>query len=77
MEANYFTPTKELIKEYIREQHVRKLNEDIADFLWGEAEMTEELADLLEKTFEGTPADYWLTYEKKYQEFLKQSLLLA
>lgn len=79
MDYNYFTPTGELIKEYLLEKGISqkelatRLNiseKHISNFLSGKIHLTEEMAIKLEFIFNDIPASYWLNYESKYREFL-------
>lgn len=79
MDYNYFTPTGELIKEYLMEKGISqkelaaRLNiseKHVSNFLSGKIHLTEEMAVKFEFIFNDIPASYWLNYEAKYREFL-------
>ena len=79
MDYNYFTPTGELIKEYLMEKGISqkelaaRLNiseKHVSNFLSGKIHLTEEMAVKFEFIFNDIPASYWLNYESKYREFL-------
>ena len=79
MNYNYFVPTGEIIKEYIKEKGISQKDlakrldlseKHVSNFLSGKIHLTEDMALKLEFIINDIPASYWLNYEARYRKFL-------
>jgi HTH-type transcriptional regulator / antitoxin HigA len=80
MDKHFIIHTGSVIKEYLEEiemsqkEAAKKLGineKEFSNLLNGKIKLTEDMAKRLEMIFHTIPSTYWLNYENKYREYLK------